>query len=155
MDTRTTDQSKRQKSLTFKKKLFRLTVAGGAVFWVTTIVTSLLHIAAEYRAAFSNWSIQTVWIASLPMGIMIGCGVSYFLLRFSEKRPAGNPILKTVILCSIALVIAIILFDVPMILQKPGAPLYYFHIGVLFNAVRFLFLGCSIRYMYKRLYCAA
>ena len=150
MDTRATDQSKRQMSLAFNKKLFRLTIGGGAVFWVTTIVTSLLPIAADYRAAFSNWSIQTVWIASLPMGIMIGCCVSYILLRFFEKIPVRNPILKSVILSAVALVIAIILIDVPMILNDPGASLYYFLIGVLFNMVRFLLLGFSIGYLYKK-----
>lgn len=151
MDTHAADQNKRQKSLTFNKKLFSLTIGGGAVFWVTTIATSLLPIAAEYRASFSNWSIQTVWIASLPMGMMIGCCVSYLLLRFFEKIPARDPILKSVILSSIALVIAVILIDVPMILQKPGAPMYYFLIGVLFNAVRFLLLGISIGCLYKRI----
>lgn len=149
MAARATDQSKRQKSFMFNRKLFKLTIGGGAVFWVTTIVTSLLPIAAEYRAAFSNWSIYTVWVASLPMGMIIGCCISYFLLRFFEKIPARGPILKSVILSSIALVIAIILFDVPMLLNEPGASLYYFLIGLMFNAVRFLFLGCSIGYLYK------
>ena len=151
MDTRTAHQNKRQKSLTFNKKLFRLTIGGGAVFWVTTIVTSLLPIAAEYRAAFSNWSMQTVWLTSLPMGMIIGCCVSYFLLRFADKIPVRGPILKSIILSSIALVIAVILFDVPMLLQMQGAPLYYFLIGVLFNTVRFLLLGISVGYLNKRI----
>ncbi len=54
------------------KKLFKLTIGGGLVFWATTIATSLLPIAAEYRAAYSDWSIQTVWVVSLPMGMIIG-----------------------------------------------------------------------------------
>ena len=54
------------------KKLFKLTIAGGLVFWATTIATSLLPIAAEYRAAYSDWSIQTVWVYSLPMGMIVG-----------------------------------------------------------------------------------
>jgi len=119
MDTRATNQSKKQKSLKFNKTQIKLMIGGGAVFWVTTIATSLLPIAAEYRATFSNWSIQTVWVASLPMGMMIGCCVSYFLLRFFKKIPARDPILKSVILSSIALVIAVILIDIPMIIQKP------------------------------------
>jgi hypothetical protein len=155
MKTRATDQSKRQKSYEFYKKLCKLTIGGGVVFWVTTIATSLLSIAAEYRDAFSNWSIQTVWVGSLLMGMIIGCCVSYSLLRFFEKIPAKGPILKSVILSFIALVIAIILIDVPMILHEPSAPLYYFLIGVMFNAVRFLFLGFGIGYLYKRLYGSA
>ena len=75
------------------KKLFKLTIGGGLVFWATTIATSLLPIAAEYRAAYSNWSIQTVWVASLPMGMIIGYCVSYFLLRYFDKIPSKDPIL--------------------------------------------------------------
>ncbi len=62
METRATGQSKRQKSYEFYKKLFKLPIGGGVVFWAITIATSLLPIAAEYRAAFSKWSwnIQTV-----------------------------------------------------------------------------------------------
>ena len=77
------------------KKLFKLTVAGGLVFWVTTLATSLLPIAAEYRAAYSNWSIQTVWVTSFFMGMIIGYCVSYFLLRYFDKIPSKNPILKS------------------------------------------------------------
>ena len=151
--SRAIDQSNRQKRFKInKKKLLILTIVGGVVFWITTIATSLLPIAAEYRAAFSNWSIQTVWVASLLMGMIIGYCVSYFLLRFFDKIPAKSPIPKSVILSSAALVIAIILIDVPMILREPGAPLHYFFIGVMFNTVRFLFLGFSIGYLYKRLY---
>ena len=114
----------------------------------------LLPLAAEYRAAFSNWSIRTVWIDSLPVGMIIGCCVSYALLRFFEKIPTRDPILKSVILSFIALVIATILIDVPRSFLLPGSDdsLYYFLIGVTFNAARFLFLGLVIGYLYKRLY---
>src|SRR5690242_14106358 len=79
------------------KQLVILTIGGGAAFWVTTIVTSLLPIAAEYRAAFSNWSVQTVWVASLLVGMMIGCCVSYSLLRFTAENPTKDPILTSTI----------------------------------------------------------
>lgn len=132
--------------------LFKLTFGGGVVFWATTFVTSLLPIAAEYRAAFSNWSMQTVWVASLFIGLIIGCCVSYFLLRFMVKNPTEDPILKSVKISAIALVIAIALIDVPQIFQGQSNVLFYFFIGVLFNIVRFLFLGFAIGYLYKRLY---
>jgi hypothetical protein len=135
-----------------KKQLLKLTVGGGAAFWLTTFATSLLPIAAAYRAAFSNWSIQTVWVGSLFMGIIIGGCVSYFLLRFYDKIPAKGPIQKSVIMSFLALVIAVILIDVPMILQDPSASLYYFLIGVLFNTARFLALGMAVGYLHKRLY---
>ena len=157
METQATGRSKRQTSYEFYKKLFILTIGGGVVFWATTFVTSLLPIAAEYRAAYSNWSIQTVWVASLPAGMIIGCCVSYFLLRFFDKIPTKNPIIKSVILSFIALVIAIILIDVPQSFLPLGSSdaLYYFLIGVMFNAARFLSLGLVIGYLYKRLYGSA
>jgi hypothetical protein len=147
-------QSRRQTPYTFYMKALILVIGGGAVFWVTTIATSLLPIAAEYRAAFSNWSIQTVWIDSLPVGMIIGCCISYSLLRLFEKIPTRDPILKSVILSVAALIIATALIDVPrsFILPGPGDALYYFLIGIIFNAVRFLFLGLVIGYLYKRLY---
>jgi hypothetical protein len=147
-------------STILSKKLYKLTIGGGVVFWAITIATSLLPIAAEYRAAFSNWSIQTVWVDSLLVGMIIGCCVSYFLLRFFDKIPTKNPILKSGILSFIALVIAIILIDVPQSFLGPSDALgyhslYYFLIGVMFNVPRFLFLGIVIGYLYKRLYGSA
>lgn len=142
-------------STILSKKLFKLTIGGGLVFWATTIATSLLPIAAEYRAAYSNWSIQTVWFASLPMGMLIGYAVSYFFLRYFDKIPSKNPIIKSGIISSIALVIALVLIDVPQSffgMSNFLNALYYFLIGAIFNTVRFLFLGLIIGYLYKRLY---
>jgi hypothetical protein len=137
-------------------KLFILTIGGGAVFWATTIAISLLPIAAEFRAAFANrsWNIQTVWVDSFLVGMMIGCCVSYSLLHSFDKIPTKNPILKSAILGFIALVIAIVLIDVPQsfLLLRPGEALHYFLIGIMLNAPRFLFLGFGIGYLYKRLY---
>jgi glycopeptide antibiotics resistance protein len=139
-------------SYEFYKKLFKLAIGGGVVFWVITIATSLLPIAAEYRAVYSNWSIQTVWVGSLPMGIIIGCCVSYFLLRFFDKIPTKNPILKSGILSFVVLVITITLIPVPPGFHGSGDALYWFLIGVMFNVARYLPLGIVIGYIYKRLY---
>ena len=139
-------------STILSKKLFKLTIAGGLVFWATTIATSLLPIAAEYRAAYSNWSIQTVWVVSLPMGMIIGYCVSYFLLRYFDKIPSKNPMLKSGIISFIALIIAVILIDVPQSffgISNSSDALYYFLIGVMFNGARFLLLGIVIGYLYN------
>jgi hypothetical protein len=145
-------------STILSKKLYTLTVGGGLVFWATTIATSLLPIAAEYRAASSerSWSIQTVWVGSLLVGMIIGCCVSYSLLRFFDKIPPKNPILKSAILGFVALVVATILIDVPQsLLLGPSDAWHYFLIGIMLNAPRFLFLGIVIGYLYKRLYGSA
>lgn len=139
-------------STIISKKQFKLTIGGGMAFWATTIATSLLPIAAEYRAAYSNWSIQTVWVASLPMGMIIGYCVSYFLLRYFDKIPSKNPIIKSGIISSIALIIALTLIDVPQSffgMSNPFDALHYFLIGVMFNAARFLLLGIAIGYLYN------
>ena len=139
-------------SVHLSKKLFKLTMGGGMVFWAATIVTSLLPIAAEYRAAYSGWSIQTVWVASLPMGMIIGYGVSWFLLRYFDMIPSKNPMLKSVIITFIALIIAVILIDVPQGffgMRNSGDALHYFFIGVLLNGGRFLLLGIGIGYLYR------
>ena len=134
------------------KKLFKLTIGGGMVFWATSIATSLLPVAAEYRAAYSDWSIQTVWVASLPMGIIIGFCVSYILLRYFDKIPSKNPILKSGILSFIAMIIAVILIDVPQSffgISNSSDAFYYFLIGVMFNGARFLLLGIVIGLLYN------
>ena len=109
-------------------------------------------IPAEYRSVFSKASIQTVWVASLPAGLIIGCCVSYSLLRFFDKIPTKNPILKSVIISLIALVIATILTLVPQSFLGQRDVLHYFLIGILLDAPRFLFLGIGIGYLYRRLY---
>ena len=139
-------------STILSKKLFILTIGGGVVFWVTTIAISLLPIAAEYRSAFSKANIQTVWVASLPAGLIIGCCVSYSLLRFFDKIPTKNPILKPVIISLIALVIITILNLVPHSYLGQRDVMQYFFIGIMLDAPRVLFVGIVIGYLYRRLF---
>ena len=132
------------------RKVVILAVVGGLAFWVTNFAISLTPIAAEYRAALSISYLPMI-VASLIGGLIIGFFVSYFLLRFFDKIPTKNPILKSVILGFIALVIVMILIEVPASLRTSDA-LYWFLIGVIFNVPRFFFLGIGIGYLYKRLY---
>src|SRR5665647_2182296 len=131
------------------RKVVILAVVGGLAFWATSIAISLLPIAAEYRVA--RWSAQMVWVGSLPAGMIIGFLVSFSLLRFFDKIPTKNPILKSVILSFIALVIATILIEAPASFTTSDA-LYYFLFGTMLNVPRFLFVGIVIGYLYKRLY---
>ena len=131
------------------RKVVILAIVGGLAFWAISIATSLLPFAADYRVA--RWSAQTVWVGSLPAGMIIGFFVSFFLLRFFDKIPTKNPILKSVILSFIALVIAMILLEAPASFGTSDA-LYYFLFGTMLNVPRFLVLGIVIGYLYKRLY---
>ena len=133
------------------RKIVVLGVVGGLAFCAITIAISLLPIAAEYRAAESISNIQAVWVGSLLVGLIIGFFVSFFLLRFFDKIPTNNPILKSVVLSFIAFVIAMILLEAPASFRTSDV-LYYLLIGVIFNVPRFLFVGVVIGYLYKRLY---
>ena len=131
------------------RKIVVLAVVGGLTFWAISIITSLLPFAADYRVA--RWSAETVWVGSLPAGLVIGFLVSFFLVRFFGKIPTRNPILKSVILSIIALVIGTILLEAPASFGTSNA-LYYFLFGTLLNVPRFLFVGIVVGYLYKRLY---
>ncbi len=91
METQVTARSKRQMSHEFYKKLFKLTGAGGAAFWITDFVISVSPIAAKYRAAFSISNLPMALVEALVGGLMIGCYVSYFLLRFFDRIPTKKP----------------------------------------------------------------
>ncbi len=131
------------------RKIVVLAVVGGLAFWAISIATSLFPITADYRVA--RWSAETVWVGSLPAGLVIGFLVSFFLVRFFGKIPTKNPILKSVILSLIALVIATILLEAPASSRTSDAR-YYFLFGTMLNVPRFLFVGIVIGYLFKRLY---
>jgi NhaP-type Na+/H+ or K+/H+ antiporter len=128
---------------------------GGLAFWVTNFAISLTPLAAEYRACLSI-SYFPMLLEALVGGLIIGFGVSFFLLRFFDKIPTKNPILKSLILSSIALIIVTILLETPAkFLTNTDDALCYFLIGALFNVLRIFALGIVIGYLYKRLYRSA
>ena len=61
-------------------------LAGAAVFWVVSFVTSLLPLAADYRSAYSNWSAQTVWLGAIFAGLLFGWLVSLISIRRAAKK---------------------------------------------------------------------
>jgi hypothetical protein len=150
METPTTGQSKRQTSDKFYKKLFKLTIVGGVVFWAVTFAFSLLPIAAVFRAALSISYVQMILVEALIGGLIISCGLSYILLRFFDKIPTKNPILKSALLGFAALCIVLILVYVAA--SRTDDTLNIFLIGAVGNIPRFLFVGVVIGYLYKRLY---
>jgi hypothetical protein len=145
----TTVRDKQQTSGKFYKKLFKLTIGGGVAFWATTIAFSLLPIAGEFRAEVSISYIQVVLVQSLIFGLFIEFCISYFLLRFFDKIPTKNPILKSEILSFVALVIALILLGVAASMTSDA--LSVFLIGAMLNGPRFLIPGIVIGYLYDRL----
>jgi hypothetical protein len=134
------------------RKASTLAIAGGAAFWVANFAISLTPIAAEYRAALSIPYLPML-LEALLGGLMIGFCVSYFLLRFFDKIPTKNPILKSVTLSFIILLIVTMLIEVPAKFLAPTSDaLRLFLVGTMFNVIRIPALGIVIGYQYKRLY---
>jgi hypothetical protein len=144
-------RSERQTSGEFYKQLAKLTIAGGLGFWVANFAISLTPIAAEYRAALSI-SYLPMLLEALVGGLLIGFCVSYCLLRFFDKIPTMNPVLKSLIVSFIALISVTLLIEVPAkLLTTTSDALRYFLIGAMFNILRFLALGMVIGYLYDRI----
>jgi len=139
------------KKMPAAKEISILAVAGGLGFWVANFAISLTPIAAEYRAALSI-SYFPMLLEALLGGLIIGFCVSYFLLRFFDKLPTKNPILKSVILSFIVLIVLTMLIEVPSKFLAPTSDaLHYFLIGTMFNVIRIPALGIVIGYLYDRL----
>jgi hypothetical protein len=125
----------------------KLTVGGGMAFWAVTLASSLLPVAGQFRTALSIPHIL-VLVGSLPAGLLIGLGVSYCMVHYYDKVPTEDPVLKSVILGLVALVIV----EAGITLTRLSDALYYIAVGAALDVVRFLLLGASIGYLYKRLY---
>jgi hypothetical protein len=147
MGTQATVRSKRQTSHDFYKKLYKLTGAGGAAFWITGFVISVSPIAAEYKAAFSISYLPMSLVEALVGGLIIGCCVSYFLLRFFDKLPTNKPILKALFLSFDAM----LMIEVLSTLVNPSNASVYLLIDTGTNVPRFLALGIVIGHLYDKL----
>ncbi len=131
------------------KNVFFLAGAGGLAFWVANFAISRTPIAAEYRAALSI-SYFPMLIEALISGLIIGLGVSYFLLRFFDAIPVKDPIIKSMILSLIVLLIVTVSIGNPSIFYGTCDALRYFLIGTTINVIRILALGISIGYLYDK-----
>jgi len=137
------------KSKEIWRKTAILAIAGGLAFWVVNFAISRTPIAAEYRAALSI-SYFPMLLEALLGGLMIGFCVSYFLLRFFDKIPTRNPILKSVILSFIILIVVTISIGGPSSFLATGNVLRYFLIGTMINVIRIPALGIGIGCLYDK-----
>src|SRR4030043_476328 len=99
-------------------------------------------------AAFSISYLPMALVEALVGGLIIACFVSYFLLRFFDKIPTKNPILKTLILSFVALLI----IEVLSTFGNPSNAYVYLLVDTVMNVPRILALGIVIGYLYKKLY---
>jgi hypothetical protein len=133
------------------KNAFVLTLVGGLAFWLANFAISRTPIAAEYRAAMSI-SYLPMLLESLFGGLITGLWVSFPLLRFFDRIPVKDPILKSVILSLIVLVIVTILIGGPSSFYATNNVMRYFIIGTIINVIRILALGIAIGYVCKMQY---
>ena len=131
------------------KKMLVLTLVGGMAFWLANFVISRTAIAAEYRAAMSI-SYYPMLMESLIGGLIIGLWVSFLLLRFYDKVPTKDPILKSVLLSSLVLVIVTIVPGGPSSFIATGNVLRYFMMSTMINVIRITTLGITIGVVCKR-----
>lgn len=130
----------------------KLTLAGGLAFWAANFATSLLPIAAEYRAALSIAYVPMLLVESLIGGLIVGLLVSFFLIRLYETLPTESPMLKAELLSAVALFMLTVVTWGAGSLAEPNDASRYFVIGIVLNVPRFVALGVAVGYLYGRLY---
>jgi hypothetical protein len=146
METQFKDQSKAQASRESPKKLFMVTAAGGAAFWIIDFILAISPIAAEYKAAFSISSLPVALVEALAGGVMIALCVSFFLLRFFDRIPGKKAIIKAWILSFLVMV----MIEVLSALGNPAHASTYLLLDTGMNAPRFLALGLVIGYLFDQ-----
>ncbi|HOW91033.1 MAG TPA: hypothetical protein PK883_01850 [Anaerolineaceae bacterium] len=146
MQTRATGLSKQESSRDFSKKLLKLTVSGGAAFWVIDFIMAVSPIATAYQAAFSFSSLPVALLEALAGGMVIAFSVSFILLQSFEKIPGKKPIVKALILSFIAMAI----IEVLSTLGNPNHASVYLLLDSGMNAPRFLALGLMIGYLFDK-----
>lgn len=133
------------------RKTSMLALAGGLGFWLANFVISLTPVAAEYRATLSISYIPML-LEALLGGLILASGVSYSLVRFFDRIPTRNPIVKSLQLSFIALVMVTMLIEIPAKLVAPTSDAWRcFVIGVTINALRMTALAVVIGHLHGRL----
>jgi uncharacterized membrane protein len=120
-----------------------LAVIGGLAFWLANFAISRTRIAADYRAAMSI-SYYPMLLESLVGGLAIGLLVSYSLLRFFDRIPGRNAILKAVLVSLCALVLVTVLLGRPSSFAATDNVPRYFLIGTMINVIRIPALGLAV-----------
>ena len=123
-----------------------LAAMGGAAFWITDFVIAVSPITAQYQAAFSISSLSVALVEALAGGMVIAFYVSFCLLRFFDRIPGKNAIVKALLLGFGAMVI----IEVLSALGDPEHASVYLLFDTGMNAPRFLSLGVAIGYLFEK-----
>lgn len=127
-----------------------LAVAGALGFWFANFAISLTPVAADYRAGLSIAYVPML-IEALAGGLVIGLCVSFGLLRFCTSIPTHSPVMKSLVLCVVALVVVTVVVEIPgkFLTPTPDAT-RYFVIAAVFNLLRLAALGLAVGLLYER-----
>ena len=125
--------------------------AGGALgFWVVNFAISLTPLAAQYRSALSI-AYAPMLVQALLGGFVIGCVVSYVLVRFPNSLPGKSLVAKSVTLSAAALILTTGLVELAARSAASTVdPTRSFLIGLGINVLRFLALGLVIGWLGER-----
>lgn len=91
----------RIKSLSVYKIAYKPAVAGFFAFWVMRAVTRIVLPAPPSNIPLS----PLLDVGTLFLGAIVALAVAYYLVRYYDKIPFTNPLLKSVILSALALFI--------------------------------------------------
>ena len=127
-----------------------LAVAGALGFWFANLAISLTPVAADYRAGLSIAYVPML-VEALAGGAIIAICVGHCLIRFYGSIPTHSPVLKSLVLCAVALVVVTVVVEIPGKFLTPTTDATrYFVIAALFNLVRLAALGLVIGLFYER-----
>ena len=140
MKNRVTSLSDQKTQNVFFKRLLTSTITGAAAFWFTDLAVSISPIAAYYKAAFSISYLPMALAEALFGGVIVSFLVSYFLLRFFDRIPTKNIIMKSMILSFITLAT----IEIVSTFVIPANALVYLLVDTILNAPRFLALGIVV-----------
>jgi NhaP-type Na+/H+ or K+/H+ antiporter len=133
------------------RRIALLTCVGGLGFWIANFAISLTPLAAEYRETLGIQYFSML-LEALLGGLLIGCCVSYCLVRFFDRIPSTSPMVKSLLLCSAVFVVVTVVVEGP---AKFGTAMSdaprYFLVAALFNGLRILALGVAVGYLLGRL----
>ena len=136
-------EARRTKSLGVYKMAYKPAIAGAIAFWLAGTATRLI-LPSPPGLSPSPW----FSVGRLFWSIIVGGSVSYYLIWYFDKIPSKNPIIKSVILSSLAL----IMIDGLVMLFYLSNPLNFFLLFVSYEAATFIVAGVVIGFVHVKLY---
>ena len=136
-------QANRAKNMAVFKMSYKLVIAGALAYLLARAATHL---------AFPNppppFKLGPLFDVSLVIpSLIVGYAVAYSLVRYYDRIPFGNPVAKSAVLSSIALLIIAALSTL-----VAGGNGFYFMVYILYGAATFTATGLVVGLVFIRIY---